>query len=127
MQVGNRQKDTLAKLQAFTSKLRTSTAKQQTAQDLAAAAAKAAADAAEQQQRQEEAATAAAAAAEQPAATNGGSAGVEHYAGKVCVVYSWLGHCGLVMIQSAVSDVDQLRMLVCTLPAVLPTPLLCVL
>lgn len=108
MQVGNRQKDTLAKLQAFTSKLRTSTAKQQTVQDKAAAAAKAAAEgAAEQQQRQAEVA-AAAAAAEQPAVTNGGPAGDEHYAGKVCEAWDRLWTlCTLVVWQSAKSDVGS--------------------
>jgi hypothetical protein len=102
VQVGNRQKDTLAKLQAFTSKLRTSTAKQQTAQDKAAAAAKAAEDAAGQQQQQQEEA-AAAAAAEQLAAANGGTAGDEHYAGKVCWAHMAVGtlYGGCVLISKA--------------------------
>jgi hypothetical protein len=72
LQVGNRQKDTLAKLQAFTNKLRTSTQKQQDK----VAAAKAAQDAAAEQQRQQDEQQKqreadAAAAASKPEAANG--------------------------------------------------------
>jgi hypothetical protein len=71
LQVGNRQKDTLAKLQAFTSKLRASTQKEQ--QDRAAAAAQA-----DKQQQDEAVAKAAAAAAQQqeaPAQAANGAGG----------------------------------------------------
>jgi hypothetical protein len=88
LQVGNRQKDTLAKLQAFTNKLRTSTQKQQEK----AAAAKAAQDAAAEQQRQQDEQgkqleADAAAAANKPEAADGSSdkapGADEAYDGKV--------------------------------------------
>jgi hypothetical protein len=52
--VGDRQKGTLAKLQAFTQKLRTSSQKQQQQQVAAGAASKAAAAAADKQQQQQQ-------------------------------------------------------------------------
>lgn len=92
LQVKDRQKDTLAKLQAFTQKLRTGTQKQQQQQDkAAAAAAKAAQEAAAEQQRQQEerdkqqAADAAAAASKEAANGSGDKAAStdEAYDGKV--------------------------------------------
>lgn len=88
LQVGNRQKDTLQKLQAFTQKLRTSTQKQQQQDKAAAAAATKAAQEAAAVQQQEAADEAAAAAASKQEAANGSgdkAAGGadEAYAGKV--------------------------------------------
>lgn len=86
LQVGNRQKDTLSKLQAFQQKLRNSTQKQQQQQDKAAAATKAAQEAAAVQQ-QEAAEAAAAAASKQEAANGSGDKAAggadEAYDGKV--------------------------------------------
>lgn len=71
LQVGNRQKDTLQKLQAFTQKLRTSTQKQQQQDKAAAAAATKAAQEAAAVQQQEAADEAATAAASKQEAANG--------------------------------------------------------
>jgi hypothetical protein len=90
LQVKDRQKDTLAKLQAFTQKLRTSTKKEPQQQHRQAAEAAKAADLAAQQQRQQEEQDRqeAAAAASKQEAANGSSdkaAGAtgEAYDGKV--------------------------------------------
>lgn len=90
LQVKDRQKDTLAKLQAFTQKLRTSTKKEPQQQHKQAAEAAKAADLAAQQQRQQEEQDRqeAAAAASKQEAANGSSdkaAGAtdEAYDGKV--------------------------------------------
>jgi len=74
LQVADRQKDTLAKLQAFTQKLRTSTKKQQQQDQAAAAAAQEQRRQQEQQDRSrdEAAAAAAAAASGKPEESNGG-------------------------------------------------------
>jgi hypothetical protein len=104
VQVGNRQKDTLDKLKAFTQKLRTSSTQKQQQQDKAAAAAtKAAQEAAAVQQQAAADEAAAAAAGKQEAANGSGdkeaAAGAdEAYDGKVgfgfdlCHVTGWRQH-----------------------------------